>query len=291
MDHSGDSTAADTATPPVDILIAGVPGPLMQWTFDLLARAVAGRYPGVVHLQIGGDGRWNPPDAGPDQAARLFVGDVLHEAWAAPVRAGRIVAVLVIDDVSLAWEQLRQMGQSAAEAARNLVAIATSFGDVAGHDRVLTVTRSAGDDQVALAARILTHVGLHVATSDQLFAMLAAGGPAQVLWDLPQPIPIAAESVPMIETVVLSAFEYGRGRTHVPVTWPRECLFWGDRPNEALPRVRDLTGPSRILAYGPYLPLPPGRWTMSTTWRSHRPAAVLCSRCGYSARPNWDESR
>jgi hypothetical protein len=32
-----------------------------------------------------------------------------------------------------------------------------------------------------------------------------------------------------------------------------------------VPRVLDLTGPSRVLVYGPYFRLPPGRWTASAT--------------------------
>jgi hypothetical protein len=257
MDSSdlGDNGLTGGMTPPTDILVAGLPGPLMEWTLDLLARAMAARYASVAHLPISGDARWAPPDPASPCGARLFTGDFLQEAWATQVRNGQIAAVLAVDDAGVAWDRLRQLGQLPAEAIRNLVAVATSFGDLAEHERVLTVTHRDLDDPTVLAVRVLTHIGLRVETLDQVFAAPAAAEPAQAPRDWQ----------PLIEAVVAPAFAYGRSGSRVPTTWPRDCLFWGDSPGEMLPRVLDLTGPSRILAYGPYLALPPGRWTMSTT--------------------------
>jgi hypothetical protein len=267
MEHSDASASAAVgeAVPPTDILVAGSPGTLMGWTFDLLARAIAGRYITVAHLPITGDARWSPPDPASGLAARLFVGDFLQEAWVGPIHDGQVAAVLVIDDVSHAWAHLRQTGQQAAEATHRLVAAATSFGDLVGHQRVLIVTATAGDDLAALAARILAHVGMPVQSADDMVAALALGGPPQVAWELPPPIPICDQARPLIDAVILPALAYGATGQRVPVTWPRDCLFWGDNPGEPLPRALDLAGPSRNLAYGPYLALPPGRWIMSAT--------------------------
>ena len=47
----------------------------------------------------------------------------------------------------------------------------------------------------------------------------------------------------------------------IPVlTWPRESFIDGDAPGEPLPASIEVAGRSRILAYGPYLPLPAGEW-------------------------------
>lgn len=46
----------------------------------------------------------------------------------------------------------------------------------------------------------------------------------------------------------------------VVVAWPRDCFFYGDTPGEGLPATVELAGRGRILAYGPYMPLPRGRW-------------------------------
>lgn len=48
--------------------------------------------------------------------------------------------------------------------------------------------------------------------------------------------------------------------TLTPLAWPRECFLDGDVPGECLPPTVEVAGRARILAYGPYLPLPAGKW-------------------------------
>lgn len=238
-------TSGVTTAPPADVLVAGLPGPLMDWTFDLIGRAATATYAAVSHLPIGGDAYWTPP--GP-AGARLFSGDFLQEDWAAYIRAGRIAAVLVLDDPAAVWDRLTGFGQSPAEATQNMIAVATSFGDVAGSAAALTIRSPDLADPAGLAHRILAHLGLSPAAAD--------------VWEPPAPPPqtaIAADTRAIIEP----AFAYGATCQRMSVTWPRHRLFWGDSPGNPLPRILDLTGPSRILAYGPYLALPPGRWTMT----------------------------
>jgi len=44
------------------------------------------------------------------------------------------------------------------------------------------------------------------------------------------------------------------------LAWPREAFLDGDAPGETLPATVEVAGRARILAYGPYLPLPAGSW-------------------------------
>jgi hypothetical protein len=50
------------------------------------------------------------------------------------------------------------------------------------------------------------------------------------------------------------------GRNVGPISWPSSVFLFGDRPNEPAPLVADVTGPARIVFYGPYFHLPAGRW-------------------------------
>lgn len=45
------------------------------------------------------------------------------------------------------------------------------------------------------------------------------------------------------------------------LVWPRECFLDGDSPGVGLPATIEVAGRARILAYGPYLPLPTGSWS------------------------------
>jgi hypothetical protein len=250
-----DLTPPEPSGPPVDILVAGTPGPLLRWTCDLLAGAAARRFASVLHVAIGGEETWIPPEeAGPVQV-RLFFGDAVREPWASVIRDNRMPAIVVIDEPVWAWDALCRTGHLSGEAIRYLILIATTLGDLAGHPRVLTLTRAAWDDPAAVAARILEHAGFGVDVEGDTLPPL----------DETLDYGIPADIQPLVDGAVIPAFTYAMTGERVPVEWPRECLFWGDKMGEPAPRVVDLTGPARGLIYGPYYALAPGRWTMRAT--------------------------
>jgi hypothetical protein len=49
------------------------------------------------------------------------------------------------------------------------------------------------------------------------------------------------------------------------IIWRPSVFFDGDHPAEPMPAVLELIGRARILCYGPYLPLPVGKWTAKAT--------------------------
>lgn len=58
---------------------------------------------------------------------------------------------------------------------------------------------------------------------------------------------------------------------HAPsIAWPREAFLDGDEPGEPLPAVIEVAGRARIVAYGPYLPVPAGTWS-ATAWLGFSP--------------------
>ncbi len=68
------------------------------------------------------------------------------------------------------------------------------------------------------------------------------------------------------------------------VRWPREVFLQGDAPGQHLPALIELAGRARILAYGPYLPLPEGRW-LARAWLGFSPDVgkmpfILEADCG-----------
>lgn len=105
-----------------------------------------------------------------------------------------------------------------------------AMGDLAGVD-VLWV------DHHSEPSQILSHCGL----------------PAV---DLPPPPPAVSDAE--IETLLAAAQAYARHAERQSQIWPRALLFDGDHPDRPLPRVIELTGPARTLAYGPYIGFSPG---------------------------------
>lgn len=107
----------------------------------------------------------------------------------------------------------------------------------------------------------------------QLMAEIVGANLSDVL-PLAEPVPVevvaedgsAALSAPSLPALSLlrtylaplaAALEHPAS---VVVAWPRGCFLYGDAPGEGLPATVELAGRGRILAYGPYMPLPQGHW-------------------------------
>lgn len=107
----------------------------------------------------------------------------------------------------------------------------------------------------------------------RLIAELLETNPSEVL-PFAEPLPSeavatvgsAAPSAPLPPSLsllrtylapLLAAIEHPAS---IVVAWPRDCFFYGDTPGEGLPATVELAGRGRILAYGPYMPLPKGGW-------------------------------
>lgn len=110
-----------------------------------------------------------------------------------------------------------------------------------------------------------------VAEWPQLISRLLAVNPSEVL-PLTELVPaevvardgIATLSAPPLTSLLrnylaplLASAEHP---TSIMVAWTRECFLYGDAPGEGLPATVEVAGRGRILAYGPYMPLPSGHW-------------------------------
>lgn len=105
----------------------------------------------------------------------------------------------------------------------------------------------------------------------QLLAELLRVNPSEVL-PLAEPVPIeaiagdgsAAISAPpspsLLRTYLAPLLAAVERPSSIAVAWPRDCFLYGDAPGEGLPATVELAGRGRILAYGPYMPLPQGHW-------------------------------
>jgi hypothetical protein len=69
----------------------------------------------------------------------------------------------------------------------------------------------------------------------------------------------APEGLPM-ETYLAPLFAAAAQARRPTLVWPREAFLDGDTPGKTLPATVEIAGRARILAYGPYLPLPAGGW-------------------------------
>jgi hypothetical protein len=71
----------------------------------------------------------------------------------------------------------------------------------------------------------------------------------------------SADTQEVVTDVLEPLDEMFTGGELPPVVWPQTVFLRGDRPDEIATGVVELTGGARCLVYGPYLYLPPGRWS------------------------------
>lgn len=76
---------------------------------------------------------------------------------------------------------------------------------------------------------------------------------------LPPPNRLAIDG-PLVAGYLRPLWDAVRLASPLNLIWPRECFFDGDAPGNPLPAAIEVAGRARILAYGPYLPLPSGVW-------------------------------
>lgn len=72
--------------------------------------------------------------------------------------------------------------------------------------------------------------------------------------------PFASTSPSLQQTYLAPLIAAAAHPASIMVAWPRDCFLYGDAPGEGLPATIEIAGRGRILAYGPYMPLPSGSW-------------------------------
>ena len=109
-----------------------------------------------------------------------------------------------------------------------------------------TLVLSGGDAQAWVAA---------------LATLLAAPRSAELAGPCPPPTGSGTVvTTPLLQTYLQPLFTAAEHPEPFTLVWPREAFLDGDAPGETLPATVEVAGRARILAYGPYLPLPAGRW-------------------------------
>jgi hypothetical protein len=102
----------------------------------------------------------------------------------------------------------------------------------------------------ALLARLLGELVIHGLPD-------VAGWPG---WPEAGELPAAPAITPLLSPYLRPLFTGRRQGAPLKIAWPRESFLYGDTPGEMLPPTIELAGRARIVAYGPYLPLPSGNW-------------------------------
>jgi hypothetical protein len=228
--------------PAAEIVIAGAPERLLRFVEATLAAvATASGHAGLVVR------RHDPAAPDADLANAVAI--------------GAVTGIAVIGDPASSLADCLACGHAPLAAARALTALAAPLVAAPGWTRLrlrpdMTVREAT---QALLAALDWPADAANAGPWDPATPLAACAGLQ------PGTDRLSTEGRALAHEVVEPMFTAAATGTPQAVRWSRDCLFWGDHPDEKLPRVVGLTGPARVLAYGPYLHLPPGVWTVRAT--------------------------
>src|SRR5262249_36975061 len=193
---------------------------------------------------------------------------------AGTIRNSLIPVIAFLDDPIDSVRYLKESTHcSFLEALRAQTAAATICGALFGNSSVLLINRSAGGTAGGVGGRILDQLGL-AKTIASKFIEQFAGEAGAASWPLERTLSrrvvgyaapgkassITAEEAAVIDQVLSPMTLMAVHHDVEPISWPSSVFLYGDRPNERAPLVADVTGAARVIFYGPYFHLPPGRW-------------------------------
>jgi hypothetical protein len=219
------------------IQVVGFPGAFAEWGLLWVRQILehAGLSPQIVKLREAGPGL----RIGFGHAPRLP---------RAPART-----VVFLDTLPAAMGGLLLLRTEPAEVVRDLADTLAPLAAILREPDALLIQRGPMLDLDATRHAIARHLLPDSAPPPTLACERA--------FDLASPQPqLTGQALALTRQVLEPMLAHAIGRESPPIVWPLNCFYSGDRPGEQAVPVIETAGFARVLYYGPYFKLPPGRW-------------------------------
>lgn len=247
------------------ILIVCLPGPLVHWC-NAVVGAVAARAGVPIRLID----RLDEIATGANLGIHMCQYPSLSAIEA--VGNGRLDAVLMVQDPEWSVACAMQDGSSVLEAIRSVSASTVANLAIGATSRSRLVFPDWRESASTTARKLVMAAGLPAdpATLGAIGDVIGAGldvetplGEVVAHQSQRTPPPALPQGVrTLLAKVTAGAMAMAQGDSGQPIVWPTEVYLSGDRPNEHVTSIAAVTGPSRVMMYGPYLHLPPARYTV-----------------------------
>jgi len=258
-----------------DAIVIGPPSVLSVWGFDLVRVAAAE----LAHAEIRTVDRTDAVEevpASPGRPRVFCLSQYPSSSLAHIIRAARLPVIAFLDEPVESVRYLKDaLGCSFLEALRAQTAAATVCGALRDNRSVALINRSAGGTTDRVVAQVLDQLGVRVtAATVKRFIEKFVGESGAAALPLENAlsrrvlgyvapgklVTISSEEAVVIGRMLTPMMLMATRHVVEPICWPSSLFLFGDRPNERAPETAELTGPARIIFYGPYFHLPAGRW-------------------------------
>lgn len=269
------------------LAVGGLPSPESIFTIHCVAEIVrrTRAAPKVIPFNVGADAA-HLAEAAPDAPTLLFFDTPDRDARAALMKAGVPIVLVMGDFAETAQFCMIARDLEPLQAARF---VSESFSCLEplqrlNHARAITLNKAADFadwiDEVAL------WLGLQpprwAAARQQMLAEYAAWPTVETaihaLVEFSRAVVPAWKQLPEAVKTLFQVLgtSYHSGSIDA-LFWPADCILEPGEPVSAVDAAISLTGPARVLTFGPVLHVPPGRWTARYQFEidEHRAGNVL----------------
>ena len=237
----------------MQLLITGTPGTRFEHVCDLLATGTDWLPSAITQRHSDPAKAWIAcPDGSTTQS--LIITNYPGDSFLDAVVSGKLPSVIVLDSPLHSFLDLRRAGHDAIGIIRNLSACATRLGELSRCPAALLLGPEVPATPAAVLQAISNQTGWPLPSN-------GAGAPDGSEQTRPSAAILSPQEHSLVTDVLEPAFHFAATGDRSGLTWPHACLLSGDNPGQPAPAILDLTGPARVLVYGPYLHIPPGHWT------------------------------
>ncbi|HTR12065.1 MAG TPA: hypothetical protein VMI72_02125 [Roseiarcus sp.] len=262
-----------------DAIALGPPSVLATWAFDVLRQAAAIAPHRAAIKIVDRENAAERPEA--DRAPYVYLSHFPSPSLVGECEVGQAPILLLLDDPFDSVRYMRDLSKCGVlEALRLQTASVSTYSQIRGHPRLLTLHRLTRIPTAEIVKLILAHLGITLSPSE--LDTLLGRRPGRITRDaeleasLKAAVPgyakpedargsFSNKEAAMIGGVLTPMLQMSVSGDPTPIVWPIETFLSGDRPDTPASLVAELTGGARILYYGPYLNLPAGSWTARMT--------------------------
>lgn len=251
-----------------DVIVVGAPGVLSAWGFDFV-RVVATQIANAKICVVDRTDEVEEVPAGSGRPRLFCLSQYPSPSLISLIRTARLRVIAFLDEPV---DSVRYMRDTLActfiEALRAQTAAATVYGALYDNRSAILINRSIGGTTGTVAALMLGHLDVGIdadamkTLTEKFLLPLEAALSRHVAGYIPpgKSPSISSDETTVIGQVLEPMMSMAIRGAAEPICWPASVFLYGDLPNNRAPPTAELTGPARIIFYGPYFHLPAGRW-------------------------------
>jgi hypothetical protein len=251
-----------------DVIVVGAPSVLSVWGFDLV-RIIAAQLASAKICTVDRTDEVEVVPENPDRPRVICLVQYPSGSLVHIIRSAQLPVIAFIDEPIDSVRYMREaLGCTFIEALRAQTAAAVVYKELRNNPGATLINRSTGGTAGTVAAQVLGRLSLGLDASAVTRLTEKFSLPLELAlrrhvagYLAPDTLTMTSnEDAAVIGQVLRPMILMATAQKAEPICWPNSVFLFGDQPDKRAPPTAEVTGPARIIFYGPYFHLPAGRW-------------------------------